>query len=362
MKTDFSQWIYYKSGWHRALIHSFLWLLIFGSAVIYQWSVHARTSLWEIIREDSFFTLLDIIFTYTFLFLIDRLLLKRKIAQFVLAAIFTLLLEIFLYRRVFYLTLILFHKDQDIETLFNSVDFFYLLYSVFFPVSTFSILHLIRKWIISQAKMADLARQNLQNELNLLKNQLNQHFLFNTLNNIDSLIYYDPDKASRTVVNLSGLLRYALYETNHDRVPMFQEIDYIRNYIDVFTIRMQRPDLIDLEITGDYSRITVAPMLFIPFIENALKYGNRSQKKSIFIGFDFREGFMTFRTLNQKKEEHSSNPDGLGITNARRRLQLIYPNAHRLTIKENDKGFEVILAIDTEEAEEPKSINRPDLT
>ncbi|MCU0459954.1 MAG: histidine kinase [Bacteroidales bacterium] len=362
MKKEISQWIYYKSGWHRVLIHSAVWLMLFGGIVLYQWNANARDSVWELIREDAFFTALDIIFTYTFLFLIDKLLLKRRIVQFFIAALATILIEIFIYRKVFYLTLVLFYKDQDIEAIFNSVDFFYFLYSIFFPLSFFSIMHLIRKWIISQAKMADLAKQNLQNELNLLKNQLNQHFLFNTLNNIDSLIYYDPDKASRTVVNLSGLLRYALYETNHDRVPMFQEIEYIRNYIDVFTIRMQRPDLIDLKITGDYSRITVAPMLFIPFIENALKYGNRSQKRSILIGFDFRGDVVTFRTSNQKKEGHTSNPDGLGISNVRRRLQLIYPDTHRLKITEDEKSFEVLLVLETEEAEEPTSTNRPDIT
>ena len=163
------------------------------------------------------------------------------------------------------------------------------------------------------------------------------------------MIYYDPDKASRTVINLSGLLRYALYETNHERVPMFQEIDYIKDYLEVFSIRMNPEDKIEFTTDGDYSKITIAPMLFLPFIENAIKFCDRSYPKCIVIRFSFKITQIIFESFNRKKVQHQPNPAGLGISNVIRRLELLYPGRHSLTIEEGLTDYKVKLILETNE-------------
>src|SRR4030042_1052569 len=341
--------INYRTKLQRVITHSVLWLLYFGFILFYQWTVSLKPNFWPLFKGDIFFFIADIIFIYVILFYIDTFLFKKKYLLFTAITIATLILEIFIYQIVPNLTLVLFH-DKRIDDLFDfspTKDISYILYSLFFPIGIFSILHIARKWILIQVKMVELAGQNLKNELNLLKTQLNHHFLFNTLNNIDSMNYYDPDKASRTVINLSGLLRYALYETNQERVPMFQEIDYIRDYLEVFSIRMTPGDKIEFLTDGDYSKITIAPMLFLPFVENTIKFCDRNYSKCIIIRFSFKMTRVEFEAFNWKKRPHQYNPAGLGISNVKRRLELLYPERHTLSIDEDLTSYKVKLIVDT---------------
>jgi len=349
-KDQLSSIVFYKSGFHRFAVHSCLWIILFAFTLFYQSFVSGTDFLlWDAIKYHASFLILDILFTYLIIFYIDHILLKKKYLEFILITLLTILLEIFIYRKVFNFDLDRIYNGQDVKDYFSYVNFTYLLNTAFFPIGLFSILHLFRKWIITQSEKAELISQNLKNELNLLKTQLNQHFLFNTLNNIDSMIYYDPDKASRTVINLSGLLRYALYETNQERVPMFQEIDYIKDYLEVFSIRMTPGDKIEFLTDGDYSKITIAPMLFLPFIENTIKFCDRNYPKCIIIRFSFKMTRVEFEAFNWKKIPHQNNPAGLGISNVKRRLELLYPERHTLSIDEDLTSFKVRLILETGE-------------
>lgn len=345
----FLKFINYRSRLQRVITHSVVWLLYFGLILYYQWTVSLKPNIWPLLKGDIFFFIADILFIYVILFYIDTFLFKKKYFLFAALIITTLVLEVFMYQTAPKLSLVLF-DDQRIDYLFDFnplADITYVLYSMFFPIGLFSILHIARNLILTQAKMTEMASQNLKNELNLLKTQLNQHFLFNTLNNIDSMIYYDPDRASRTVINLSGLLRYALYETNQERVPMFQELDYIRDYLEIFSIRMTPGNNIEFKTDGDYSKITIAPMLFLPFIENAIKFCDRNYPKSIIISFSFKMMRVEFEAFNWKKIQHQPNPAGLGILNIRRRLELLYPDKHTLSIEDDLTNFKVKLIVET---------------
>ena len=161
------------------------------------------------------------------------------------------------------------------------------------------------------------------------------------------MISYDPDKASDTINNLSGMLRYALYDTNQERVPMLLELDYIKDYLDVFSVRIATEDKIVFNIDGDFSGITIAPMLFIPFIENAIKFCDRNRQECIIIHFRFIRTTVEFEAFNWKKVPCHFNSDGLGISNAKRRLQLLYPGKHTLTFEENEQHYRLKLVLDT---------------
>ena len=216
-----------------------------------------------------------------------------------------------------------------------------------FPIVLFSILHIFRRSIISQARLSEIVNENLTNELALLKNQLNQHSLFNTLNNIDSQVYTDPDKASRSINNLSGLLRYSLYETACTSVPMVKEIEYITSYLELFTPDSDLSKNIKFTIDGDYSSILIAPMLFVPFIENCLKHGDYKGSKTIDIGFTFDGDILYFQTTNFIMHSSGKTSTGIGIENVKRRLELIYKGKYKLQIRDHNERFEVNLKLDS---------------
>ena len=174
-------------------------------------------------------------------------------------------------------------------------------------------------------------------ELEWLKNQLNPHFLFNTLNNISSLVQIDADKAQDAIAQLSDLLRYAMYETRHETVPLQGEIDFMRNYVELMKLRCNEKTEVSFNappstLHAPSSTLTIAPLLFISLIENAFKHGVSSNRNSMVdIRLDATADQITFccQNTNYPKDEQNRSGSGIGLENTRRRLDLLYP--HRYT-------------------------------
>jgi len=230
-------------------------------------------------------------------------------------------------------------------------EFHYLnyLYGLSFPVALINILHLLRKWVNSQNEMLEIAKLQVNQELNFLKIQMNQHFLFNTLNNIDSLIYSDPETASQTIVNLSNLLRYSIYETDVQRVTVKKEIENIINFIELYELRLAESDKIELKISGNYDNLFIVPRLFIPFIENALIYGKKDDDSKIYISITFCDKKVILTTMNQVKKIEYFKQGGVGIKNIKRTLDLAYQERYSLDIKNKDNWFTVKLVINLDD-------------
>ena len=189
----------------------------------------------------------------------------------------------------------------------------------------------IIKWNDERQAIEEERRRNAEAELNWLKNQLNPHFLFNTLNNISSLTQIDPDKAQECIGQLSELLRYALYESNVRKVRIGDEITFMKNYIDLMTLRCSKTTRIESRFDVPDSDIMISPLLFISLIENAFKHGTSAHKES-FIKIDMSmDGndivFTSENTLFEKKTEDYSC-SGIGLENLKRRLELLYPDAY----------------------------------
>ena len=205
-------------------------------------------------------------------------------------------------------------------------------------------------WYQKKEQKKELERQNLQSELKLLKNQVNPHFLFNTLNNIDSLIASNPDKASSMLVGLSGMMRYMIYDTNANISPLSQELQQIRNYIDLQEMQYANPDLVAYSVEGSHEGIEVAPMLFIPFIENAFKHcTDKTVQHAIRFSFRMEDKKIYFESANianpaQHIEKDSTG--GIGLETVKRRLELLYPGKHKLQIDKKNDLFCVSLSID----------------
>jgi sensor histidine kinase YesM len=200
-----------------------------------------------------------------------------------------------------------------------------------------------KTWIEDQKIFADLQQEKLKSELNQLKNQVNPHFLFNTLNNLHVLIKTNPDKASNITLGLSDVLRYQIYDSQHDAVILLKEIDWITQYLELEKIRRDNLKS-NIRIEGNTSGVLVPPLLFINFIENAIKHSNTRDEAVIDILFKVANKELFFEIENSKSNTKNSNENGgFGLTNVRKRLDLLFPNAYKLDIVEEVQLFKVKL-------------------
>ena len=183
-----------------------------------------------------------------------------------------------------------------------------------------------------------------QAELTWLKHQLNPHFLFNTLNNISSLTQIDPDKAQESIGQLSDLLRYALYDSEADKVSLAAELEFMDNYIDLMALRCNELTTVSKELEAPAEHVEVAPLLFISLIENAFKHGVNARYPSfVKVDMHYADGLLTFRCANSLFEKQGGDHigSGIGLENMKRRLELLYPGRYNYSQKAGDGSYQV---------------------
>lgn len=207
---------------------------------------------------------------------------------------------------------------------------------------------LLKYWYTNQKAQQVLTQEKLQAELKFLKTQIHPHFLFNTLNNLYALTLKKSDKAPETVLKLSELINYMLYECRSDEVALSKEIKFIRNYIDIEKMRYGDKLDIDLRVTGDVGERTIAPLILLPFVENCFKHGASEdlQQSWVKVSIDSHSDHVVIKVENSKAGENGvKREEGIGITNVKRRLDLLYPNKHELKIMNGAETYLVILSI-----------------
>jgi sensor histidine kinase YesM len=203
-------------------------------------------------------------------------------------------------------------------------------------------------WFNDMKLKEELAEKNYEMELNLVKSQINPHFLFNTLNNIDVLIEKDPPKASVYFKKLSEIMRFMLYETKTEKIPVNRELSYIEKYIDLQKIRTANPDFVEYTIEGDPGNIMTEPMLFIPFIENAFKHAKYTKEGvGIRIHFWFTPRTIQFRCENNVQHNRIKDESygGLGNGLIEKRLELLYPGKYALEVQNEHNHYSINLSI-----------------
>ncbi len=204
-----------------------------------------------------------------------------------------------------------------------------------------------KKWVIDTQRLNDLQKAQLQEELIHLKNQVNPHFLFNTLNNLQTLVKTDAEKASQVILGLSDVLRYQIYDSTKEYVLLSNDIEMISYYLLLEKIRRENFRY-EIKINGDISGLLIPPLLFINFIENALKHGADSREASfLLIELLYTEkNKLQFIAKNSKPSVITIKPEGgLGIKNIARRLELLYGKKYQLDIKDETNLFTVHLTI-----------------
>lgn len=189
----------------------------------------------------------------------------------------------------------------------------------------------VMRWNEEKHKLEEERRRNAEAELNWLKNQLNPHFLFNTLNNISSLTQIDADKAQESIGQFSELLRYALYESNVKKAKLSDETEFMKNYIYLMSLRCNEMTHINTRFDSFDENITISPLLFISLIENAFKHGISSHKESfvkIDMGLDGDDLVFSCENSVHERRSDDRSGSGIGLENMTRRLDLIYPDAY----------------------------------
>jgi two-component system LytT family sensor kinase len=251
---------------------------------------------------------------------------------------------------------VIIHKlvnNRDLKNMVWSWNFFILIaLSILFSVVLSMVLKLVKNWYQGEQARRRLQQINTETELKFLKSQINPHFLFNCLNNLYALTLKKSDQAPEVVLRLSNILRYVLYEAVDGRVPLAKEVQYLKDYIDLEKIRLGNRAVIEFETQGNLSDAQIEPMLFLTFLENSIKHGafNTLSDAWIKIKLNAMESEIIFEISNSKPAstaEYASGQGGIGLTNLKKRLDIIYPEKYSLDVRDEDSEYHVKLALNT---------------
>ncbi len=213
-----------------------------------------------------------------------------------------------------------------------------------------SSLYIVKLLFKNQHNLYTLETEKLKLELNHLKSQVQPHFFFNTLNNMYSLSVQGSPKTPQMINDLSSIMRYVLYDTRNERVPLKQEIDFVNSYISLENLRHQETDIIDFSIQGDINSIEIEPLLLLPLIENTFKHSLHKDilNKWVKLVLTVDNDELIFQTSNPKNatnETYDKLRSGIGLINVKKRLELLYPNKHELIIYNENGSFTVTLIL-----------------
>lgn len=207
--------------------------------------------------------------------------------------------------------------------------------------------YLLPRLVRSEKQKKLLENERLNAELNFLKLQINPHFLFNTLNSIYSQAHFKSEQTEHSILKFSRIMRYVLYDSAAEKIPLIQDLEYISNYIDLQQLRLSKNITIHYDVTGPVNGLSIAPLLLITFIENAFKHGiSYTAPSEIKIAIAVTGNDLSLTVGNAITQSSRESTGGVGLINARRRLDVIYPGRHLLDVIENDHLYIVNLKIE----------------
>jgi two-component system, LytTR family, sensor histidine kinase AlgZ len=221
--------------------------------------------------------------------------------------------------------------------------------STFFIVIFVAMLRFAKDWFELQAHTRAIENERLSAELNFLKAQVNPHFLFNTLNNLYYLAFTQSPNTTEVIEKLSHMMRYMIYDSNHNRVLLQKEIDYMQNYISLERLRLNNQIPISLQVEGNPDGVFIAPLILSTFLENAFKHGVSNNNPQAWVNIHIRiQGPACTFTVENSKLPHQPAPlekSGIGLLNVRRRLELSYPHQHELQVQDEADRYCVQLKL-----------------
>jgi hypothetical protein len=210
---------------------------------------------------------------------------------------------------------------------------------------------LARGWFVQSQAAKLLVQEKMQADIDLLRSQINPHFFFNSMNNILAITQRNQDdEAGRAITKLAGMMRYMIYDSNTETIDLGREMEHIENYLEIARLKFAKDDPVELSLSkaGQLKGVRIAPLLLIPFVENAVKHGVNSQGEgSVSIQVEATDRRVQFQVVNSKHpaEEEFRKHSGIGLKNVKQRLQLLYPGRHELNLVETDATYSADLIL-----------------
>ena len=280
--------------------------------------------------------------------LIPRFLFKSKLPIYVLSLLFVVLMGILilavtqgcLYQKYGVAT-------EDIGNPYSFLNVINAIVLITFIIVGSSTIVLFQRWILHGKQISELEIATMQSELNQLKNQINPHFLFNMLNNANELVRINPEEASVVLSKLNDLLRYQLNDSTLEKVNLSADIHFLTDYLNLEKIRRDNFSF-TISKEGNINNIMIPPLIFITFAENAVKHNTYGEKEYPFVclGFKVYDNELRFVCKNSKPENIERHQvGGLGLTNIRRRLELLYGTNYNLEIRDNGRIYKICLTL-----------------
>jgi sensor histidine kinase YesM len=333
------------------LIHLFFWLYLINQGLfpLYTGQFDKSYLLNNLYFKEVFISILLNVFSFYLVYLTFPFLQKMKSRiLMVVSSLIIFSFAVIMRLPVEYVFWKLFHSTPGKEFIY---EWFYVWNNLRLVIITAIYAVLIRfliSGIESQKQKEALIRQQQAGELALIRSQVNPHFLFNTINNIYSLVYQKSPEAGPALIKLSSILRYMLYDAGAGLVLLEKEADYLKSFIDLQKLRIKNPGFVKFRIEGDLTGRKIAPMLLISFVENAFRHGSTQQTPGISILLDSMPEGLFFEIENYVKQglmSENEKAEKNGIMLIKSRLELIYPGKHKLSITENGTTFKVTLEI-----------------
>lgn len=334
---------YSQKIWFRIGIHLLYWILawLFLNLIFGYGELLNRLNIYY-----SFVILLITAgVTYWIIgYLIPRYLLKGRYVLFIIYLLFTIIVSLDL-ELITVMSFLVYEKF--VVLIYRTRDIYSMLAGTYFIVFLSAGIKLTQYWFSEQQKRQIALKEKVETELKLLKSQIHPHFLFNTLNNIYALALQKSDQAPDAILKLSELLDYLLYHGENKEVPLLKEIELIEHYIELEKLRYGERLQVVFEKAGDPARVTVAPVMLLPFVENAFKHGISQSREKVWlkIQLEISPGSINFHIENSKPvlSPNVSNGGGIGLENLRRRLAILYENRYTLEIFDREDIYSVQL-------------------
>lgn len=341
-KIDFKNhtipWRYHLVFWCCYFIFNFI-----------RWGLYFQDFNYSLKSNLVEFSLHIIIVYFNVYYLLPKYIIRKKYFQYTLLICLAMVLLYFVRTGLNYFLVSknIWPEAGDGHRAFTINHFIAVILGEFYVLGLVTAIKISYDWSIEKSRLDKLQKEHLKTELDLLKSQIQPHFFFNTLNNLYALTLMKSDDASNVVMKLSEIMRYVLYEVDSDLVPIRNEFEYLNNYIALEKLRHH-----NLEITTDFfdedENIKVPPLLFFTYTENSFKHGGATDGifyiKIVVNKVD--ENRLSFSIENSYyKEDRKLESNGIGVSNSKRRLDLLYKNNYLLEIDELDNVYKVYIEI-----------------
>lgn len=339
---------YANNKWFKVLSHLGYWILAW-------FFLNLFFGYGELLNRFSmYYSLFILLITAgiaygTIYYLIPQYLFKGKYGFFIIYLIFTIIVSLDLELITVWLFLIYVEKFQLLMLDYNTRDIYSLLAGTYFIVFLSVGIKLTEFWFLEQQRKQVALKEKVETELKLLKSQIHPHFLFNTLNNIYALTLQKSDKAPDAIIKLSELLDYLIYHGENEQVPLQKEIELIDHYMELEKLRYGSRLQASFDKKGDTGHIMIAPVLLLPFVENAFKHGISQSRDKVWlkIHLEISDRSINFHIENSKPSARSMEgaQGGIGLENLKRRLEILYKDRYSLEIHDEKEIYSVHLKL-----------------